>query len=73
MIKKLIQQIGNYKFLSFILVVSLFALSGCKSNVLSSEEVPSTQPQMQQPQAPPAPLVVKVARNMAGLVRPSIE
>ena len=63
MIKKLIQQIGNHKFLSFMLVVSLLVLSGCKSNLLSSEEItPPTQPQSQ-PQTPPAPMVVDGVRT----------
>lgn len=62
MLKKLIQQIGSYKILSFLLVVSLLVMSGCKSSLLSNEEItPPTQPQ--QLPAAPAPIVVDGMRT----------
>ena len=62
--KKLIEQIGNLNFLSFILVVSLLSMTGCKSNAFSSDEVLTTQTQAQpQQQPPPAPLVVDGVRT----------
>ena len=62
MLKKIVQQIRNHKVLSFLLVASLVVMSGCKSNLLSNEEIPSNQPQ-QQSQAPPAPVVVEGMRT----------
>lgn len=62
MLNKIVKQIGNYKVLSFILVASLVVMSGCKSNFLGNEEIPSTQPQ-QQPQAPQSPVVVEGMRT----------
>ncbi len=60
MLNKTFVQIGNYKFLSFLLIVSLLALSGCKSNLLSGQEIPTTATQ---PPAPPAPIVVDGMRT----------
>ena len=60
MLNKTFVQIGNYKFLSFLLIVSLFALSGCKSNLLSGQEIPTTATP---PSAPPVPIVVDGMRT----------
>jgi len=62
MSNKTIVQIANYKFLSFLLVVSLLAVSGCKSSILSGQTTPAVETQTQ-PQLPPAPIVVDGMRT----------
>jgi Do/DeqQ family serine protease len=62
MSNKTIVQIANYKFLSFILVLSLLAVSGCKSSILSGQTIPAVETQTQ-PQTPPAPIVVDGTRT----------
>ncbi|MDQ3181679.1 MAG: Do family serine endopeptidase [Acidobacteriota bacterium] len=62
MVRKIIYRIGNYKFLSFTLVIFLIVMSGCKSNLLTGGEIPPPPPQLQ-PQAPPAPIVVDGVRT----------
>ena len=62
MLNKLIGRIGNYKFLSFFLIVSLCTMAGCKSNLMGGQIAPPTQDQAQ-PQTPPAPLVVDGTRT----------
>ena len=64
MLKKIVQQVGNYKVLSFLIVAFLLVMSGCKSNLFGNEEIPSTQSQpQQQPQQPQTPLVVEGVRT----------
>lgn len=58
---KSIKRVINYKFLSVLLVVSLSALAGCKSNLLGTPDAPA-QAQLQPP-APPAPVVVEGVRT----------
>lgn len=58
---KSIKRIINYKFLSVLLVISLSALAGCKSNLLGTPDAPA-QTQLQPP-APPAPVVVEGVRT----------
>ncbi len=60
MLNKKVQQFGIYKFLSVLLVISLLALAGCKTNFLSGPEAP---PVPDQPQTPPAPVVVDGMRT----------
>ena len=60
MLNKKIQQFGIYKFLSVLLVISLLALAGCKTNFLGGSEAP---PAPDQPQTPPAPVVVDGMRT----------
>ncbi|MDQ3061793.1 MAG: DegQ family serine endoprotease [Acidobacteriota bacterium] len=62
MLNKTIVQIANYKFLSFLLVVSLLAISGCKSSILNGQTMPAVETQIQ-PQTPPAPIVVDGMRT----------
>ncbi len=62
MLNKTSVQIGNYKFLSFLLIVSLLAVSGCKSSILSGQPMPAVETQAQ-PQTPPAPIVVDGMRT----------
>ncbi|HXH69029.1 MAG TPA: Do family serine endopeptidase, partial [Pyrinomonadaceae bacterium] len=61
MLNKIIQQSGNVKILSVLLVTFLVAVSGCKSNLLGGQNAPA---QIQaQPQTPPAPIVVDGVRT----------
>lgn len=62
MLYKLIGQIGNLRFPTFLLIVSLCAMAGCKANLLSGQTAPTTENQTQPP-APPAPLVVDGMRT----------
>ncbi len=62
MLNKLFGQTGNYKFLSFFLIVSLGTLAGCKSNLTGGQTAPATESQTQ-PLAPPAPIVVDGTRT----------
>ena len=62
MLNKRITQIRNYRFLSFLLIVSLLAMSGCKANLLGEQPASTTETQPQ-PQAPPAPIVVDGVRT----------
>ncbi len=61
MLNKTIQQSGNLKILSVLLVSFLVALTGCKSNLLSGQDAPVQT--LAQPQAPPAPVVVEGVRT----------
>ncbi|MGI8640320.1 MAG: DegQ family serine endoprotease [Pyrinomonadaceae bacterium] len=60
MLKKKFQQIGNYKFFSVLLIISLLILAGCKSDFSGGQEIPTVQ---NQPQMPPAPVVVDGMRT----------
>jgi serine protease Do len=58
---KTVKRVIDFKFLSVLLVISLAAISGCKTNLLNGPDSPA---QMQlQPQAPPAPVVVEGVRT----------
>ena len=61
MSKIMLQLTKKYQTLSFLLVVLLLTISGCKSNLLGGSEVPTTA--QTQPQAPPAPVVVDGVRT----------
>ncbi len=51
MLKK-VQQFGNYKFLSILLVISLLTLAGCKSTLTGDQETATAPNQMTTPAAP---------------------
>jgi hypothetical protein len=59
MFKEVSQKNMNYRFLSFLLVVLLLISAGCKTNLLNRADTTSTQ---NQPQTPPAPIVVNGVR-----------
>ncbi|CAN5508395.1 DegQ family serine endoprotease [soil metagenome] len=60
MLKKIGQQKRNYNFSSFILITFLLVMAGCKSSFLGEQEIPTVQ---NQPQTPPAPVVVDGMRT----------
>ncbi|MDQ3374820.1 MAG: DegQ family serine endoprotease [Acidobacteriota bacterium] len=62
MLKKIISLSINYKFLSFLLAVSLLATTGCRTGFLTGADVP-TVPNDSAPATPPAPLVVDGVRT----------
>jgi len=61
MFNKMAQLMKNYQLLSFLLVISLLTISGCKSNLLGGTDIPTAT--QTQPQAPPAPVVVDGMRT----------
>ena len=62
MLNKTFKQMGNYKILSFFLILSFLAASGCKSGQLGGQPAAATETQTQ-PIAPPAPVVVDGVRT----------
>lgn len=64
MLNKTSRMIGNYKFTSFILILSLFLMSGCKFGQIGGQPAPTaTEAQTQAPPAPTAPVVVDGVRT----------
>jgi serine protease Do len=59
--EKSLQIFNARNFLAFILLASLLVSAGCSSNLLSGEN--NAPPQVQEPQAPPAPIVVDGIRT----------
>ena len=59
MSKKIIGHIGNHRILSFLLVLSLITVSGCKFGGQSNDTAEMQTP----PMAPPAPVVVDGVRT----------
>ena len=62
MFNKIFKPIGNYKFLSFLLVISFLVTTGCQRLQLNGQTAPTAESQTQQPLAPPAPIVVDGVR-----------
>jgi Do/DeqQ family serine protease len=62
MFNKTFKQVGNYKFLGFLVIISFLVTSGCKYGQFG-EQTASTAETQAQPIAPPAPLVVDGVRT----------
>lgn len=62
MFNKLFTQTGNYKFLGFLLALSLLAATGCQRLQMTGQTAPATENQPAPP-APPAPVVVDGVRT----------
>ena len=62
MFNKTFRQIGNYKFLGFLVVLSFLVTSGCKFGQFGEQPALTTETQAQ-PLAPPAPVVVDGVRT----------
>jgi len=64
MLNKTSKRIVNYKFTGFLLILSLFLMSGCKFGQFGGQtDVPTETTQAPQPLAPPAPIVVDGVRT----------
>ncbi|MCA1637049.1 MAG: S1C family serine protease, partial [Acidobacteria bacterium] len=61
MLKKMFQSAKNHKSLSFLLIASLLVMTGCKSGLVGTTDIPTTTAQTQ-PAVPPAPIVVDGVR-----------
>ncbi len=61
MLKKMFQSVKNYKSLSFLLIASLLVMTGCKTGLVGTTDIPTTTAQTQ-PLAPTAPIVVDGVR-----------
>ena len=62
MFNKTYRQIGNYKLLAFLIVLSFLVTSGCKYGQFEGQTASTTETQTQ-PLAPPAPVVVDGVRT----------
>lgn len=60
MLKKMVQSVEKYNFVSFLIVISLLTMTGCKT-LVGGNDVPTTV--QTQPQAQPAPVVVDGMRT----------
>jgi len=57
------KQIGNYKFLGFLLILSLLVTTGCQRLQMNGQTTPPAENQTLPPLAPPAPVVVDGVRT----------